>query len=41
MLNKLKPKSEFSRNVLTPMTGTIIAKVIKSKEYYIGKYNDR
>lgn len=25
MLNKLKPKSEFSRNVLTLMTGTTIA----------------
>jgi dTDP-4-amino-4,6-dideoxygalactose transaminase len=25
MINKLKPKSEFSRNVLTLMTGTTIA----------------
>ena len=28
MLNKLKPKSEFSRNVLTLMTGTTIAQAI-------------
>ena len=28
MLNKLKPKSEFSRNVLTLMTGTSIAQAI-------------
>ena len=28
MLNKLKPKSEFSRNVLTLMTGTAIAQAI-------------
>ena len=28
MMNKLKPKSEFSRNVLTLMTGTTIAQVI-------------
>ncbi len=28
MLNKLKPKSEFSRNVLTLMTGTTIAQTI-------------
>lgn len=28
MLNKVKPKSEFSRNVLTLMTGTTIAQVI-------------
>jgi O-antigen/teichoic acid export membrane protein len=28
MLNRLKPKSEFSRNVLTLMTGTTIAQVI-------------
>jgi len=26
MLNNLKPKSEFSKNVLTLMTGTTIAK---------------
>jgi hypothetical protein len=25
MLNKLKPKSEFNRNVLTLMTGTTVA----------------
>lgn len=28
MINRLKPKSEFSRNVLTLMTGTTIAQVI-------------
>jgi O-antigen/teichoic acid export membrane protein len=28
VLNKLKPKSEFSRNVLTLMTGTTIAQAI-------------
>ena len=28
MINKLKPKSEFSRNVLTLMTGTTIAQAI-------------
>ncbi len=28
MLNNLKPKSEFSRNVLTLMTGTTIAQAI-------------
>ena len=28
MLNKLNPKSEFSRNVLTLMTGTTIAQAI-------------
>ena len=28
MLDKLKPKSEFSRNVLTLMTGTTIAQAI-------------
>ena len=28
MFNKLKPKSEFSRNVLTLMTGTTIAQAI-------------
>ena len=28
MLNKLKPKSEFSKNVLTLMTGTTIAQAI-------------
>ncbi|MEA1954756.1 MAG: hypothetical protein U9O24_10240 [Campylobacterota bacterium] len=28
MLSKLKPKSEFSRNVLTLMTGTTIAQAI-------------
>jgi len=28
MLTKLKPKSEFSRNVLTLMTGTTIAQAI-------------
>jgi len=28
MINKLKPKSEFSKNVLTLMTGTTIAQVI-------------
>ncbi|WP_193210334.1 oligosaccharide flippase family protein [Aliarcobacter butzleri] len=28
MLNKLKPKSEFSRNILTLMTGTTIAQAI-------------
>lgn len=28
MVNKLKPKSEFSRNVLTLMTGTTVAQVI-------------
>jgi len=28
MINKLKPKSEFSRNVLTLMTGTMIAQAI-------------
>ena len=28
MLNKLKPKSEFSRNVVTLMTGTTIAQAI-------------
>ena len=28
MLNKLKPKSEFTRNVLTLMTGTTIAQAI-------------
>ena len=28
MLNILKPKSEFSRNVLTLMTGTTIAQAI-------------
>ena len=28
MLNKLKPKSEFSRNVLTLMTGTTVAQAI-------------
>ena len=29
MLNKLKPKSEFSRNVLTLMTGSTIVKFKK------------
>ena len=28
MLNRLKPKSEFARNVLTLMTGTTIAQAI-------------
>ena len=28
MLNKLKPKSEFSRNVLTLMTGATIVQAI-------------
>jgi O-antigen/teichoic acid export membrane protein len=28
MLTKLKPKSEFSKNVLTLMTGTTIAQAI-------------
>ncbi len=28
MINKLKPKSEFSKNVLTLMTGTTIAQAI-------------
>ncbi len=28
MINKLKPKSEFSRNVLTLMAGTTIAQAI-------------
>ena len=28
MINKLKPKSEFSRNVLTLMKGTSIAQAI-------------
>jgi len=28
MLTKFKPKSEFSRNVLTPMTGTTITQAI-------------
>ena len=28
MLNKLKPKSDFTRNVLTLMTGTTIAQAI-------------
>lgn len=28
MINKLKPKSDFSRNVFTLMTGTVIAQVI-------------
>jgi O-antigen/teichoic acid export membrane protein len=28
MISKLKPKSEFTRNVLTLMTGTTIAQVI-------------
>ena len=28
MINKLKPKSEFTRNVLTLMTGTAIAQAI-------------
>ena len=28
MINKLKPKSEFTRNVLTLMTGTTIAQAI-------------
>ena len=28
MINKLKPKSDFSRNVLTLMTGTTIAQAI-------------
>ena len=37
MLTKLKAKSEFSRNVLTLMTGTTIAQeakdMIKSRRY--------
>ena len=28
MINKLKPKSEFSRNILTLMTGTTISQAI-------------
>ena len=28
MINKLKPKSEFAKNVLTLMTGTTIAQAI-------------
>ncbi len=28
MINKLKPKSKFSRNVLTLMTGTTISQAI-------------
>ena len=28
MVNKLKPKSEFAKNVLTLMTGTTIAQAI-------------
>jgi len=32
MINKLKPKSEFSKNVLTLMTGTTIVIFIKGKD---------
>ena len=49
MLAKLKPKSEFSKNVLTLMTGTTIAQAIAispiltriySQEYFICGDND-
>jgi len=32
MLNRIKPKSEFSRNLLTLMTGTTIAQAIPIAE---------
>jgi len=34
MITKLKPKSEFSRNVLTLMSGTIIVISPKAKKQY-------
>ena len=38
MFNKLKPKSEFSRNALTLMTGTMIAQAIPMPSILTGMY---
>ena len=38
-MNKFKPKSEFSRNVLTLMTGTTIAQAIPIRPILIRIYS--